>query len=62
MKSLKNTDDVVLGGAGFSKLFSKEVRKNTVNTKISWTYLLVVPVVPFYCILIALREFVPIET
>ena len=52
----------ILGGAGFSKLFSIEVRKFTVNTKIFWTHLLVVPVVPVYCIIIALSEFVPIET
>ena len=49
IKSLKkNPDVVVLGGAGFSKLLSIEVRKFTVNTKISWTQLPVVPVVPFY--------------
>ena len=62
MKSLKYPDVVALGGAGFLKLFSIEVRKFTVNNKISWIHLLVVPVVPFYCIIIALSEFVPIET
>ena len=62
MKSLKNLDVVVLGGAGFLKLFSIEVRKFTVNNKISWIHLLVVPVVPFYYIIIALSEFVPMET
>ena len=62
MKSLKYPDVVALGGAGFLKLFSIEVRKFTVNNKISWIYLLVVPVVPFYCIIIALIEFAPIET
>ena len=62
MKSLEKPDVIVLGGAGFSKLFSIEVRKFTVNTKIAWIHLLVVQVVPFYCIIIALSEFVPIET
>ena len=63
MKSLKKSPDfIVLGGAGFSKLFSIEVRKFTVKTKIAWIHLLVVPVVPFYCIMIALSEFVPTET
>ena len=62
MKSLKYPDGVALGGAGFLKLFSIEVRKFTVNNKISWIHLLVVPVVPFHCIIIALSEFVPIET
>ena len=62
MKSLKIPDVVVLGGAGFFKLFGIEVRKFTVNNKISWIHLLVVPVVPFYCIIIVLSEFVPIET
>ena len=62
MKSLKNPDVVVLGGAGFFKLFGIEVRKFTVNNKMSWIHLLVVPVVPFYCIIIVLSEFVPIET
>ena len=62
MKSLKHPDVVVLCGAGFFKLFGIEVRKFTVNNKISWIHLLVVQVVPFYCINIVLREFVPIET
>ena len=62
MKGLKNLDVVVLGGAGFLKLFSIEVRKFTVNNKIFWIHLLVVPVIPFYCIIIALSEFVPIVT
>ena len=43
-------------------MFSIEVRKFSVNNKISWIELLVVPVVPFYCIILALSEFVPIET
>ena len=34
MKSLKNPDVVVLGGAGFFKLFGIEIRKFTVNNKI----------------------------
>ena len=62
MKSLKNADVVVLGGAGFFKLFGIDVRKFTVNNKISWIHLLVVPVVPFYCIIIVFSEFVPKET
>ena len=62
MKILKYPDVVALGGAGFLKLFSIEVRKFTVNNKISWIHLLVVPVVPFYCIIIELSEFLPIET
>ena len=62
MKSLKYPDVVVLGGAGFFKLFSIGVRKFTVNNKISLIHFLVVLVVPFYCIIIALSEFVPIET
>ena len=62
MKSLKNPDVVVLGGAGFFKLFGIEVRKFTVNNIISWIHLFVVPVVPFYCIMIVLSEFVPIKT
>ena len=52
MKSLKNPDIVVLGGAGFFKLFGIEVRKFTFNNKISRIHLLVVPVVPSYCIII----------
>ena len=62
MKSLENPDVVVLGGAGFFKLYGIEVRKFTVNNKISWIHLLIVPVVPFYCTIIVLSEFVPIET
>ena len=62
MKSLKNPAVVVLGGAGFFKLFGIEVRKFTLNNKISWIHLFVVPVVPFYCKIIVLSEFVPIET
>ena len=62
MKSLKNPHVVVIGGAGFFKLFGIEVRKFTFNNKISWIHLLVVPVVPFYCIIIVLSKFVPIET
>ena len=46
----------------FLKLFSIEVRKFIVNSKIAWIHLLVVPVVPFYCIIIALSEFVQIKT
>ena len=46
----------------FLRLFSIEVGKFIVNNKIAWIHLLVVPVVPFYCIIIALSEFVPIET
>ena len=62
MISLKYPDVVPLGGAGVLKLFSIEVRKFTVNNKISWIYVLVVPVVPVYCIIIALSEFAPIGT
>ena len=62
MKSPKYSDVVVLGGAAFLKLFSIEVRKFTVKNKISWIYLLVFPVVPLYCIIIAFSEFVPIKT
>ena len=37
-----------------------EVRKFTVDNKIPWIHLLVVPVVPLYCTIIELSEFVPI--
>ena len=62
IKSLKNPDVIVLGGAGFSKLFFIEVRKFTVSTKISRIHLFVVPMIQFYCLGIVFSEFAAIAT
>ena len=43
-------------------MYSIEVRKITVNTKLYWIHLFVVPETHFYCIVIALSEFVAIKT
>ena len=58
----KNPDVAVLAGAGFSNLFSIEVRKVTVSTKISLIHFFIVPVIPSNCQVMALSEFVVIET
>ena len=55
----KNPNVVEFDGAGLSKLFSIEVRKFTVSTKISRIHLLVVPVIKF---IVSCSEFVMIET
>ena len=47
----KNPNVVEFDGAGLSKVFSIDVRKFTVSTKISRIHLLVVPVIKFYCII-----------
>ena len=60
--SLRHPGAVDLGEAGFSKLFSMEVRKFTVSTKLSRVPPFVILVIHFYCIVIAISEFVAIET